>query len=73
MHPMKVSRNIARLVGLHGADEVPGDVAPGEKPQLGQRFLQVVLAEVANAHIGGSRDFFGRAHFRHGKQAYVGA
>ena len=49
VHPVEGSRDLARLVGLQRADQVPLDARAqiGQRPHLGERLLHVVLAEGA--------------------------
>ncbi len=47
MRPGEVGGDVARLVRLDVADEMPGDVVLRERLDLGERILQVVFAEVA--------------------------
>src|SRR5262245_28660388 len=49
MHPGEILGHGARLVSLQAADEVPGELAAGERFDLRQAFLQEILAEVLHA------------------------
>jgi len=50
--PVEVQRDLACLVRLRLADEVPGQAAVAQRFDLRQAFLQVVLAEVPQAEPG---------------------
>ena len=58
VHPLEVVGDVAGLVGLDGTDEVPDDVEVRQRGDLGGRFLDVVLAELAlsrgvcGSHLG---------------------
>ncbi len=47
VHPVEMRGHVASLVRLQPADEVPGDRQAAQRLELGQRLLQVVLAEIA--------------------------
>ena len=74
MHPVEVGGDLARLVALQRADQVPAELAPqvGELVDLGERLLDVVLAEIALA--GGERLAHGntRTRLAHGQQRHAG-
>ena len=49
VHPGEVLGHRARLVSLQAADEMPGELAARERLDLGQAFLQEILAEMLDA------------------------
>src|SRR5688572_20020740 len=53
MDPMKKFGHGLGLVSLQAADEMPGELAAGELLELGQAFLQEILAEIF--HSGARR------------------
>ena len=53
------------LIGLDGADEMPGHWQLGERRYLCQRLLQVAFAEMIQAVAVGGADGLGRVGFAH--------
>ena len=53
VYPGEVLGHRARLVSLQPANEMPGELAAGERFDLGQTFLEEILAEILDA--GGCR------------------
>jgi hypothetical protein len=49
VHPVEPLRDVARLVALQVADEVPGRAEVLEGCDLGQRFLHIAFAEIVAA------------------------
>src|SRR5438876_509169 len=56
VHPGELLRDRTRPVGLHPPDEVPGQSALAQRGDLGQRLLQVALAEMLEAAGGGGAE-----------------
>ena len=54
VHPGELLRDGACLVSLQSPDEMPGELAPGKLGDLGQAFLQEILAEMLDAGAGGA-------------------
>ena len=53
VHPGEVFGDRTCLVSLQAPDEMPGELAAGERFDLGQTFLEEILAEILDA--GGCR------------------
>jgi len=58
MHPGEVGGELAGLVGLYAADEVPGEARILHCGNLPQRLVEVALAELGEAGRGGRGDHF---------------
>src|SRR5688572_2055373 len=56
VHPVEAFGDGTRLVSLQAADEMPGEPGGGERVQLGQAFLQEILAKIAHARGRGRGD-----------------
>src|SRR5262245_62285797 len=54
VHPREVLGDRARLVSLQPADEMPGELAAGERADLRQAFLYEILAEMLDAGARGA-------------------
>lgn len=72
VHPLEVIGDVPGLVGLDGADEVPNNVQVREGGDLGGRFLDVVLTELALSGSTGGSYFRRIPRFRYRKQSRRG-
>ena len=68
VHPGEILGHGARLVSLQAPDEMPGQLAPGERLDLGQAFLQEILAEVLDAGARGGVDCCAALALRNGQK-----
>src|SRR6187402_2317496 len=68
VHPGKILGYGASLVSLQAPDEMPGQLAPFESLDLGQAFLQEILAEVLDADSRGRVDCCGALALRNGQK-----
>src|SRR3984893_1095054 len=68
VHPGEGFRDRAGLVGLHPPDEVPGELGIAQRGHLGQRLLQVALAEVLEAAAGRKGEPFRGLRLADGKE-----
>ena len=71
MHPLETAGDVPRLVGLDGANEMPYQRKMRQRRHLGQRLLQVVLAEVGKASPVGGFDFLGIPRLGNRQQPHI--
>ena len=68
VHPGEIFGDGARLVSLQAPDEMPGELAPVERLDLGQAFLQEILAEILDAGARGAVDCCAALALRNGQK-----
>ena len=68
MHPGEILGHGAGLVSLQTADEMPGELAALERLDLGQAFLQEILAEILDAGARDRIDCCGALTLRNGQK-----
>jgi hypothetical protein len=68
VHPVEMLGHGPRLVSLQAADEMPREFATGEGADLGQAFLQEILAEILDAGGGGGIDCCGALALRNSQK-----
>ena len=68
VHPLEMLGNRTRLVSLQPPDEVPGQPGAAERLDLGQAFLQEILAEMLDAGSGRGIDCCGALALRNGQK-----
>ena len=68
VHPREILGDLARLVSLQPADEMPGQLAPLQCFDLGEAFLQEILAEVLEAGARATVDCCAALTLRNGQK-----
>ena len=68
MYPGEIFGHGARLVSLQATDEMPGELAAGERFDLGQTLLQEILTEILDATARGRVDCCAALALRNGQK-----
>jgi hypothetical protein len=68
VHPVEVFGHGPRLVSLQAPDEMPDEFPAGELFDLGQAFLQEILAEMFDSGAGCRIDCCGALALRNGQK-----